>query len=98
MIHIQTLLTSILNGEMDSFEGQVKEAFRLRRKNKALLPMEKLQAGMKVRIINAQKELLYAAGIIKAKDKNFVYVDLLSPHGKYNKGVKVLPGQVEVAK
>lgn len=97
-IHIQELLQAIVNGELDAFRKQIIEAFKIRDKNKSLLPLDKIQPGMRVKLVGCKKDINGSMGTVVSKLKTMVIVDLDNKVGPWHKGVSCIPGQLEVIK
>lgn len=98
MISIHELLQEIVNGKMDPFRDQITEAFRLRQKNQGLVILEECKPGVKVKLVNCQKYLAGATGVVTATHKQLVLVDLDAPRGKFHKNVKCPPGLLQIIK
>lgn len=98
-IHIQELLQAIVNGELDAFRKQIIEAFKIRDRNKNLLPFDKLQPGMKVKLVGCKKEVNGATGTILSKLKTTVMVELDKAVSSWpSSKINCIPGQLEVIK
>ena len=96
MISVGDLLKDILNGEFDAFEKQISDAYRLRKKNKGLLPLDQIRPGMEARLVNTNKDLMYSPCTVRSIDPKtrFVFVELASKKGT----ISCSPGQLEFKK
>ena len=98
MTSINELLQEIVNGDMDAFEEKIKEAFKIRSKNKGSLKLADLKAGTRVRLVNCQKSLEGATGTVIATVKNQVMVSLDKPGASQKKTISCPPGLLRIVK
>lgn len=98
MTSINELLQEIVNGDLDAFENQIREAFKLRLKNRGALTLMQLKPGMRVKLVNCQKALQGINATIVATHKTMAVVDLDKPVGKWHKGMTCPPGLLQVIK
>lgn len=98
MIKINELLEAIINGELDEHRTKINDAFKIRSKNRGALQLMQLHPGMKVRLVNCQKQLTGATGTVRAINQTRVIVDLDTQRGKWFKGISCPPGLLEQVK